>query len=319
MEENSTIEIDLFQIHYYLKNKSHSMDASVLNKVEAEFLKISGEISKIFDCQLIIESQATEEGGIKSTYRFLTNKKNIKYTLAVGVFVSTIIGNILTNVISDSLNEDSEQTELTKQKTKLEIENLKQKIILDSIEITNKLKSNQEEIEVEIDEKVLNEKIIKVVDSTKIKNYKSNFYKTLSKDKKVEKVSTQILNNEGVPISTERFVPRENFKNFIFKEETLDPKYINNVELEIVSPVLKNNKISWRALYEGANISFSVKDKNFLNLILNKGLSFNNGTKLICDLEVKLKLDPNGEIKESTKTVYNVTQIKYSNGDIVDV
>jgi len=295
------------------------MDASVLNKVEAEFIKISNEISKIFDCQLIIESLATEEGGIKSTYKFLTNKKNIKYTLAVGVFVSTIIGNILTNVISDSLNEDTIQTELTREKTKLEIENLKQKIILDSIEISNKLKSNQEEIEIEIDKEVLNEKIIKVIDSNKIRNYKSNFFKTLSKEKKVEKISTQILNNEGEPISIERFVARENFKNFIYKEETLEPKYLNNVELEIVSPVLKNNKISWRALFEGVNISFSVRDKEFLNLILNKGLSFNNGTKLICDLETKLYLDADGEIKEGRKTVYKVYQIKYSNGDTIDL
>jgi hypothetical protein len=319
MEENTTIEIDLFQIHYYLKNKSHSMDASVLNKVEAEFLKISNEISKIFDCQLIIESQATEEGGIKATYKFLTSKKNIKYTLAVGVFVSTIIGNILTNVASNKLNEDTEQNELTKQKTKLEIKNLQQQILIDSLEISKKLKSNQEEIEVEIDEKILNEKITKVVDSSKIRNYKSNFYKTLSKDKKVEKVSILILNSEGEPISSEKIVSRDNFKNFIYKEETLEPKYLNNIELEIVSPVLKNNKVSWRALFEGANISFSVKDKVFQNLILNKGLSFSNGTKLICDLEIKLKLNADGEIKESTKTVYSVTQIRYSNGDIVDI
>lgn len=340
MEENTTIEIDLFQIHYYLKNKSHSMDALVLNKVEAEFLKISNEISKIFDCQLIVESQAIDEGGIKSTYRFLTNSRNIKYTLAVGVFVSTIIGNILTNVISEKINEDNDQKELTKEKTKLEIDdlkdkkeqsklnsektkfeikNLKQNIIIDSIEISEKLRNNQEEIEVKIDEKVLNEKILKVVDSTKIKNYKSNFYRNLSKDKKVQKISTQILNNDGIPISKERFVHRDDFKSFIYKEEVLEPKYLNSIELEIVSPVLKNNKISWRALFEGKNISFTVKDEDFKNLIINKGLSFNNGTKILCDLEIKLKTDSNGEITESTKTIYNVRQIKYSNGEIVDV
>ncbi len=340
MELKTGIEIDLFQIHYYLKNKSHTMDALVLNKVEAEFLKISSEISKIFDCQLIIESQAIEEGGIKSTYKFLTNKDNIKYTLAVGVFVTTIIGNILTNVISDHLNSDPEQEKLIKektileiehlkdqrkrstfenQKTELEIQNLKQNITLDSIEITNKLKNSQQEIEVKVDEKILDQRLNKVISSKKIKNYKSNFYKYLAKDKRVTKVSTVILNNDGEQISTERFVTRENFKNFIYKEEALEPRYENNIELEIVSPVLKNNKISWRALYEGVNISFSVKDKNFQNLILNKGLSFSNGTKLICDLEIKLKVNIDGEIKETTKTVYNVTQIRYSNGDVVDV
>ncbi|HEX9980217.1 MAG TPA: hypothetical protein VGB50_06600 [Flavobacterium sp.] len=316
------------------------MDALVLNKVEAEFLKISNEISKIFECQIIIESYATEEGGIKSTYKFLTNRDNIKYTLATGVFVTTIIGNILTNVISEYLNSDAEQEKLTKEKTileiehlkdqkkqstidyekaQLEIQSLKQNITKDSIEISKNLTKDQEETELKVDQKILDQRLSKVIGSKKIKNFKSNFYKNLAKDKKVEKVSTVILNNEGEQISKERFVSRENFRYFIYKEETLEPKYIDNIELEIVSPVLKNNKISWRALYEGVNISFSVKDKNFQNLILNKGLSFSNGTKLLCDLEIRLKASLDGEIKETTKTVYNVRQIKYSNGDIVDV
>ncbi len=46
MKQSDIVEIDLFQIHYYLKDKSHSMDALTLNKVEAEFLKISKEVAK---------------------------------------------------------------------------------------------------------------------------------------------------------------------------------------------------------------------------------------------------------------------------------
>ena len=210
-------------------------------------------------------------------------------------------------------------SELSLEKTKLEIKNLKQKIIQDSIDISNKLKSNQEEIEIEIDENVLDDKILKTVKNTKIKIHKSNFYKSLSKDEKIQKVSTQILNNDGRPISKERVVQKNEFKNYFYKEESLDPKYLTNVELEIISPVLKNNKISWRALYEGSTISFIVKDKDFKDLIINKGLSFSNGTRLLCDLEIKLKIDSNGETKEGNKTVYNVTQIKYPNGDIVDL
>lgn len=340
MKEKDLIEIDLFQIHYYLKDKSHSMDALTLNKVESEFLKISNEISKIFGCKLIIESQALDEGGIKSTYRFLTKEGNLKYTLSIGVFLSSIIGNILTNVISENLNEDKEQIELTKKLNKLQIEeleskkeytklvyekelleikNLKQKIIKDSIEISRQLKNNQVEIETEINEEELDKKIIKTVKSPKVKMYKSNFYQNLSKDNKVQKVSTQILNNSGKPISEERVVIRKEFKNHIHIEKAIEPQYLNNIELEIISPVLKNNKIDWKALFNGKQISFSVDDQNFTNLILNKGLSFNNGTKLICNLEIKLKLNRNGEVKEGKKTIYDVKQIKYPNGDIVDL
>lgn len=340
MSDSTIFEIDLFQIHYYLEGKSHSMDALTLNKVEAEFLKLSKEVSKIFDCKLIIESQALEEGGIKSTYRFLTKEKNLKYTLSVGVFLSTIIGNILTNVISDNLTEDKEQTELTKEYAKLkiddlkskqehsklisekynlEIKHLKQQIIKDSIEISEKIKNSQQEIEVDIDENELDKKILKTATSNKIKIYKSNFYQNLSKGDKVKKVSTQILNHQGIPISEERFVKRSEFKNHIFVEKPLEPLYLNSVELEIIAPVLKNNKMTWKALFNEKQISFSVDDKNFIDLIINKGLSFNNGTKLLCDLEIKKKLNKNGEVKEGRKTIYNVQQIKYPNGDIVDL
>src|SRR5690606_36220737 len=271
------IEIDLFQLHYYLKDGSHSLDATSLNKIEAEFLKLSKEVSKIFDCELAIESFALEEGGIKSTYKFLTNKENIKYTLAVGTFVITMISNILINVISNNLNEDKEQTELTKQKTKLEIEDLKnkkveaeldkqkkeleikklkQEILKDSLEISKMLKENQQEIHIEIDQAVLDKKITKVIDSTRIKNYRSNFYKSLSYNTKVLKVSTQILNKDGYPTTQEKFVDKTQFKNFIYQEELIEPKYLNDIELEIVSPVLKNNKLSWKAIYDGKTISF---------------------------------------------------------------
>lgn len=340
MQENNTIEIDLFQIHYYLKDKSHSINAVVLNKIESEFLKISKEISKIYDYQIIIESQATEEGGLKSIYKFITHKDNIKISIAIGAFVTATIGNILTNVITEKINEDPVQITLTKEKdrveidylkgqkeltklnyekTRLEIKNLKQQIYKDSLEIIEILEGNQQKIEVKIDEDVIDEIIAKVVDSNKIKTYKSNFYKNLSKDKKIQKVSTTIFDNNRTPISTEKIIERNQFKDFIYVEKALEPIYYNNVELEIVSPVLINNKLTWKGIFKEKNISFSVKDKDFINLILNKGLSFSSGTILVCDLEIKLKTDANGHTKESTKTIYNVSQIRYSDGDVVDV
>jgi hypothetical protein len=82
---------------------------------------------------------------------------------------------------------------------------------------------------------------------------------------------------------------------------------------------LKDDKLPWKALYNNKQISFSVDDENFKNLIINKGLSFNNGTKLICDLEIMLKLNKNGDLKEGKKTIFNISQIKYPDGDIIDL
>jgi hypothetical protein len=337
MEKDNIFEVDLFQIHYYLKDNSHSIDAATLNQVEGEFLKISKEVSRIFNCKLIIESQALEEGGVKSVYKFLVKDKR---NIAISVFVFTMIGNILTNVISNNLNQDKEQSELQKklitaqiedlkskkeysglisEKTRLEIINLKQKIVKDSIEISNYLKDSTPDLGIEINKKDLDRKIIKAVTNTKIKVYKSNFYQNLLKEEKIQKVSTQALNNFKKPISEERVVLRSEFKNHIRIEEVIEPQYIEAIELEIISPVLANDKLQWKALLNDKQISFSVDDDDFTNLILNKKLSFSNGTKLVCDLETKLKLTKNGDIKEGRKTIFNVSQIKYPNGEKIDL
>ena len=39
-QNNKLVEIDLLQLHFYLNDQSHSMDAVLLNKLESDFLKI---------------------------------------------------------------------------------------------------------------------------------------------------------------------------------------------------------------------------------------------------------------------------------------
>lgn len=312
-QNNKLVEIDLLQLHFYLNDQSHSMDAVLLNKLESDFLKISKEISKLINCKVEIESQAKKEGGLSSIFKFLAEAENIQYTISICAFVSTIIGNVLTNVISDKLKNDPETKKLEKEKLSLEIEKLKSELL----QTGNK--EQQTEIEIEINDELIDKIISKVLESQKLKIYRSNFYKNLSNIKKVSKVSTQILNTQSIPLLEEQIITRKHFKDFIIREEIIEPKYLENIELEIVSPVLKNKKISWRANYEGGMISFSLKDDSFKKLIINKGLNFNNGTKLLCDLEIKMKMKDDGELKETSKTVYNVTQIIYPNGDVVDV
>ena len=47
------IDTEILQVHYYLSNNSHSMDAKILNKVERELLKIVEEVSSILDLELV--------------------------------------------------------------------------------------------------------------------------------------------------------------------------------------------------------------------------------------------------------------------------
>jgi hypothetical protein len=99
----------------------------------------------------------------------------------------------------------------------------------------------------------------------------------------------------------------------------MDFDYIYNAELEIISPVLKTSKLEWRAIYKGLHITFGLKDYNFRKLVVNKSLQFSNGTKIICELETKQKMDDDGKISPSVKLVFNVSKIIYPDGITINL
>lgn len=308
---------EILQIHYYLTNNSHSMDAKILNKVEGELLKILEEVSNILGLEIYVETFALEEGGIKSIYKLLNKKKNRAKLIVAGSFLASILGSVISDVISNSINTNSETEKLKNQFLELQIKKIKQDFEKDSLEIQQTNLENEEEFVVT--QELIDSIAIYISENNKVKLSKSRFYTFLSKEGKVEKVSTQELNENFKPKSTEKIVPRSDFRLFIVKETIVEPEYKENVTLEIVSPVFKRNRMSWKAIYNNQNITFKLKDDDFKNLILTKNLSFSNGTKLICDIETKQKMDNDGQIKESGRSVYNVSKIIYTNGDIVDL
>ncbi|WP_230664242.1 hypothetical protein [Vibrio cholerae] len=59
------------QMHYYLENDSHSMDAIARNKCEAEIIAIVQEVAKILNAQIVIEAEAWKEGGLRDIWGFV--------------------------------------------------------------------------------------------------------------------------------------------------------------------------------------------------------------------------------------------------------
>lgn len=305
-------ELEILQLHYYLSGHSHSMDAKIYNKVESELLKIIEEVSRVLDLEISIEIQALEEGGLKAIYKFLNKKKNKRQIVIIGTFFAGIVATIMSDVISDKIKTDPEMEKLKKEKIELEIQKLKKELKSD-VEIDFK------ENELVIDKEFIENLSIYISEINKVKISKSKFYELLTKENKIEKVSTQELNENYEPISEEKIVPRKDFKFFIINEAEIESDYQYFIELEIISPVLKKSKLNWRALYNGEQITFSLNDENFKNLVTNKNLQFSNGTKIICELETKQKMNDDGEILSAGRTVYNVTKIIYSDGTIVDL
>ena len=315
-------DTEILQVHYYLSNESHSMDAKILNKVERELLKIVEEVSSILDLEISVETYALEEGGIKSIYKFLNKKKNKAKIIIVGSFLASILGSVISDVISDSITTDSETERLKKQFLELQIKKLKQDFEKDSLANLDKSQlASQEHYDDEfhVTPQLIDSLAVYISENNKIKISKSKFYEFLLKEGKVEKVSTQELNENFEPKAKEKIVPRSDFKLFIVKDAVIEPDYQDKVTLEIVSPVLKRNKMSWKAIQNEKNITFTLKDNDFKNLIINKNLSFSNGTQIVCDIETKQKMNDDGEILEAGKTVYTVYQIRYPNGDVVDL
>ena len=311
MEQNQNSEI--LQLHYYLSNSEHSMNARVYNKVEAELLTIIDHVSLILDLDVTIELQAIEEGGIKSIYRFINKKENRRQIVIVGAFFAGIIGTILSDVIAEKIKSDPEMERLKREKLELEIQLLKRELYK-----TNQTSDNENNNSI-IDDEFKDSLSIYISELNQVKISKSKFYQLLLKEHKVEKISTQELNDKYEPIAKEKIVYRKDFNRFIITHTEIDSDYQYNVEVEIVSPVLKKNKMTWRALYNGDKITFTLNDDNFKNAIISKHLQFSNGTKIICDLETKQKMSDSGEIIKVGRVIHNVSQIISSDGFVINI
>src|SRR4051812_43717619 len=59
------------ELHYYLRNNSHAMNAFIRNKCEAEALAAFSYIAERLGIELAIESVAHEEGGLKDIWNFV--------------------------------------------------------------------------------------------------------------------------------------------------------------------------------------------------------------------------------------------------------
>ncbi len=305
--------IDVFQIHYYLKGNQHSMNAEVLNKAQAEVIKISKEITNLLGLDIDLEMEALDEGGIKSIFKFIdkgfSKKKKHKKANpfeALKPELARIVVDVIVIVAGFYFTNDGEMKELEKEKVRLEIEVLKEQLSKDDATDDDK-------------EVVIKNFIQNAADSANIKIAKSNFFDSISREAKVDEVSAQRLNKNFIPFAKEYKIDRKQFDRYILEEQKLEPKHEEQVSIEIVSPVLNQSSLQWNALHSGELIRFRLKDHDFQRMIVRKNLNFQNGTILVCDLVSNQKIGKNDKLKTTSRYVMNVTKIKYRDGDVVDI
>ncbi|WP_449386842.1 hypothetical protein [Chryseobacterium lineare] len=118
------------EIHYWLRNNIHSIDAFTENKCTYEILNIIREIAKLNELEILIETEALGEGGVKKWLRIVSKDENKKGTITSAVIIAVVVAILqipftkIPEKLIDKIFEDTELTELQKDKLRKEIEGI---------------------------------------------------------------------------------------------------------------------------------------------------------------------------------------------------
>jgi hypothetical protein len=272
------------KLHYYLRDNAHRMDANVRNRCEHELLEIVKEFSETIGFNLVIESEAFAEGGLKEFWTFLGGNHN-----QIGLLLM-----ILTIILSRLPTSNSKLE-------KLQIEDLQ--ISIKERELNIELLKKQLKESKEPSSNLDFEKAATLLQTPQVERHKSNFYKNLQDYDKVTSISTTIMTEFDKPANDEQTVNRSEFSKFVLTTAELSRIVDENARIQIISPVLKDENYKWRGLYDNNPIEFYMKDKDFKNSVIGEGVQFKNGTTIDCLLEINRKTNETGEIYFSSYSV----------------
>ena len=273
-----------FDLHYYLTEGSHSMNALVRNKCEREILAAAFEIAATLRISLEIESFAYSEGGLKEKWKAL-GKSSGQLSLILAVIA--LYFSIYPPTDKELINLEKEATQLEIEKSKLEIQRLRREAATADGPNDELAKSIADSLQ----------------SNGKIAVRRSNYYKLLNSYDKVEAVG---YNPDPEAPGPEIKVERPFFSRFILRSDKLPVEIDENAIVDIFAPVLVNGKYHWRGKYQGNTISFAMTDAKFKRSILNKDIHFQNGTQLRCVLNIFRKFNELGEV---VVTGYSVTTV----------
>lgn len=277
------------ELHYFFdkNDHSHTMNAVVRNRCEHELLLLVSAISQELHIQIEVESEPPKEGGYQDVYKFLTSAEGVALESGITLIV------VLLQWIFKKSKLDREEQRLSIEEKKLNILKLQQEL-------------EQKEIKIE---PITIDKVNYVVNHIKIVKKTSNFYQTLEKYKKVEKISFTKLDDNNKPVEEPVFVPRDEFTRFILESDDLEPEIDDEAVIEIISPVLKPGKFKWKGIYTKSEhpIEFSMIDKDFKKEINKGAIPFTSGTSIKCILEISKRIDDLGNVYNSNYKVLLVS------------
>lgn len=285
----SIINADTIELHYWLKDGSHSMDAHIFNKCERELLGIIDGFATKFKIQVEIEVEPLGEGGLLSWLKLSGRDKNSLKIAILAFMITDVFFQPITSSIDflvkqawDRYLEDPEIRALKNEKEK-------EKLFRDILQI-----------------KAESEKLSATIDENKFKKKRSNYFESACKCKKLDKISISFLNTNKSKEYNRNVVVYDEFNKYILTSDELDPIIDEDATIEIISPVLKKGKYQWLGIYHNDVVQFRMISREFKAMVLTGQIPFKNGSSIKCVLEINRKIDNQGDEKITGYIVHEV-------------
>jgi hypothetical protein len=295
------------EIHYYFKDETHSMDATIRNECERELLMLYKHLMSQLSFECKIETAALNEGGLKETWIFIgKNAAQIALLLTliqIGISIRPQNNGELTKAQIENTKTDTEL-----KKAQIENTNTDTEIKRNQIKEQLRKGKNVEVIASETLKSLEQEQHDTTETNHKVRWHTSNFYRRVSGYSKITKISSKVYSTDFTAPANEIVVERKDFIQFIQTADNLPAITDEDALIDIISPVLKAGNFNWRGIYNGESISFEMKDGIYKASVLDKQVEFLNGTAIKCVLKLSRRIDEYGNIIVSKRQVLIVLE-----------
>ncbi|CAB3804385.1 hypothetical protein [Pararobbsia alpina] len=326
------------EVHYYLQDDSHSLDAVVRNRCEAEFLAAVSYIAQTLGVELRFEATVPAEGGFRDIWRIVVGKASHPL---LGTVLIPLVSLVLTQTVNIWNAPPKPNPELEKQQleiNRLIIEHWKLENQLSQLEIQKRERESALASKpsaqpqagtaatmtvpapppmpaAEHPPSAVNDSIplvsanasgkpLQLQRDLKVVTRRSNFYKHLLAYERATAVGFRVVPVDG-PSPDEAITERSQFAAFIMQSNVLEPD-VSEALVEIVSPVISEGDMKWKGRRSGEVITFAMNDWAFKQQVFRNEVSFQHGDSIRCVLETDRKLDEAGNEKI---TGYRVTTV----------
>ncbi|WP_300597068.1 hypothetical protein [Niabella sp.] len=265
------------EVEYFFEEATHLMDALVQNKCEYELLALVREVASRLKLRVIIETAPLLEKGFKRRFR-VTLKKETKTAAAAVTIATAALVAVITSPLSASAGDSA------------------RKLIEQLMETAAFMPADNERLRLQI-EKLKLQLIASCENldtSNIIKKRRSNFFELLTRYSKITSVRFTALEEHEASATQEKRLTRHEFGAYILTTNKLEPEEVDDVDIEIISPVLKKSSYKWTGMYQGRPRSFTMQSKEFKKLVQSGKVQFKNGTAINCQLTIHKKMNNEG-------------------------